>query len=137
MHLGQGLLQRVLVFLSNLLHPVLAVQPLSDHLVRLHKLVDFSCELVVLVAHYPDVTVHRVNFDLQSRVVLKQCVVRVPSSLKLLAHVHNLVFPLSDLGLQLLDGTCHLHILAAFIVDPPLEVTVFLFVTLLQTFQMV
>ena len=57
--------QLVVVLLSQLRHTALSVQFFADLLIRRHKLVNLSRQLVILVAHYPDVVVHAVDFDLQ------------------------------------------------------------------------
>lgn len=93
------LVQIVIVLFPQLLHSALPVQSLSDHFVCLYELVDFSSELVVLVANHSDVVVHRINFNLQISIVFEQGTVRVTSSLEFLAHIQKLVFLLTDLDL--------------------------------------
>jgi len=97
--LSDGLLQVVVVLLAEFHHAVLAVQSLPDHFVCLHELVDLAGELVVLVAHHPNVVVHRVDFHLEVSVVLQKGTVRVPGTLQLLPHVKKLILLLSDLHL--------------------------------------
>ena len=127
----------VVVALSDFHHTFLSVQALSNHFVCLHKLVDLSGKLIILVRHYTDVTIHGVDLHLQVSVVLNESRVRVSRTFELFAHVHELVFLLSDLGLELLNTTRQLHVLAAFIVDAALQVSVFVFVTSLELFQVV
>ena len=59
-----GLLQVVVIFLAELHDPVFAIKTLSDDLVGLDKLVNFSRQFIVLVADHADVIVHRVDLDL-------------------------------------------------------------------------
>ncbi len=91
--------QIVIVFISQLHHAALPVQSLSDNLVRLHELVDFSGELIVLMADNSDVVVHGVDLDLEIGIVLEKGAVRVTGPLELLAHVQKLVLLLANLHL--------------------------------------
>ena len=81
------LLQVVVIFLAELHDPVFAIKTLSDDLVGLDKLVNFSRQFVVLVADHADVIVHRVDFHLEVGIVLEEGTVRVAGALKLFAHV--------------------------------------------------
>ena len=56
--LRHRLLQLVVVSIAELFNTVLPVQPLPDDLVSLHKLVNLPRQLIILVAHNPDVVVH-------------------------------------------------------------------------------
>lgn len=91
--------QIVFIFISKLHHTALPVQSLSNNLVRLHELVDFSSKLIVLMADNSDVVVHGVDFDLEIGIVLEEGAVRVTGTLKLLAHVQKLVLLLANLHL--------------------------------------
>ena len=133
----QRLVQLVVVLLTDLLNTVLSIQPLSNDLVSLHKLVNLLGKLIVLVADDANVIVHGVNLNLQVGVVLQQGLVRVARALQLLPHVHQLVFLLADLDLQLLDGSAELDIGSALLVNSLLQVAVFVLVALLQRLKMV
>lgn len=97
--LGDRLLQVVVILFSKLHDTVLSVQSLSDNFVCLNELVDLTGQFVVLVADDADVVVHRVNLDLEVGVVLEECAVGVTGTLKLFAHVKELVLLLADLHL--------------------------------------
>ena len=56
--LRHRLLQLVVVSIAELFNTVLPVQSLPDDLIGLHKLVDLPRQLIVLVAHNPNVVVH-------------------------------------------------------------------------------
>ena len=99
MDLLNRLRQVVIVLLAKVGDTMLAIQTLSDHLVRLHKLIDLASKLVVLVANDSDMVVHRVDFDLQVCVVLQERTVRVTSTFQLLSHVKKLVLFLPDFDL--------------------------------------
>lgn len=99
MHFLNRLRQIVFIFISQFHNAALSIQSLSDNLVRLHELVDFSSELIVLVADDSDVVVHGVDFDLEIGIVLEKGAVRVTGTLKLLAHVQKLVLLLANLHL--------------------------------------
>ena len=51
------------------------------------------------MANDADMVVHGIDFDLKVRVILKERAVRISCSLKLLAHVEQLVLLLSNLDL--------------------------------------
>ena len=70
-YLGHGLLEIVLVPLSEFSDSVLTVESLSDDFISLHKLVNLASELIILVGDDTDVIVHRVNFNLKVGVVLQ------------------------------------------------------------------
>ena len=123
--------------MTELLDSILTIKSLSNHFISLDKLVNLSGQLIVLVGHHSDVVVHGVNLDLKVCVVLKEGRVGVSGTLKLLAHVHQLVLLLSNLHLKLFDGTTELHVLAALSIDSPLKVSILILVTLLQALQVV
>jgi hypothetical protein len=83
------------------------------------------------------VVVKRINFDLEIRVIVKECRVAVSCTFQLLSHVHDLVFFGSDLAFEVLDGCGKLHVPRTFSIDSLLEVGVLMSVLFLQALQMV
>jgi len=119
-HVVEGLLELVVVSLADLVNAVLPVQSLSDHLVRLHKLVDLFGKLIVLVGDDSDVVVHGVDLDLQVGIILEQRLVRIPGTFKLLSHIHELVLLLANLDLELFDRAGQFDVRGSFLVDTTL-----------------
>jgi hypothetical protein len=64
--------QLLVVLLSQLDNATLAIKLFSDLLVSLDELIDLSRQLVILVAHNPDVVIHRVDLNLQVSVRFNQ-----------------------------------------------------------------
>ena len=93
------LLQVVVVLLPELHDSILAVQPLPYNFIRLHELVDFPRQFIVLVADHANVIVHGVNLDLEIGIVFKEGTVRVASAFELFSHVKQLILLLSDFHL--------------------------------------
>lgn len=137
MDLVNGLSEMVLVALAKLIHAILPVKSLSDHFVSLDKLVNLPGQLIILFANDADVVVHAVNLHLQVGIVLQQGGVRVPRTLQLFPHIHQLVLLLADLHLKLFDRSRQFNILTTLRVDASLQILVLLLVTLLQLLQVV
>ena len=57
-HVCHGLLQVVVILLTELHNSIFAIEALANHFVCLYKLVNFSRQLIVLVADDADVIVH-------------------------------------------------------------------------------
>ena len=93
------LLQVVVVLLPELHDSVLAIQSLPNNFVRLHELVDFPRQFIVLVADHANVIVHGVDLYLEIGIVFKEGTIRVAGALELLSHVEQLVLLLSDFHL--------------------------------------
>ena len=63
--------QLLVISCSDFVNSSLAVESLSDCFVGLHKLVEFLCQLVVLVGDHSDVVVQRIDLYLQVRVIVE------------------------------------------------------------------
>jgi len=57
---------------SDFVNSSLAVKSLSDCFVGLHELVEFICQLVILVGDHSDMIVQGVNLNLKVRVVVEK-----------------------------------------------------------------
>ena len=68
-HFSVGLLQVVVVSLTDFLDTILPVESLSYHFVCLDELINLFGQLVILMAYNSNVIVHRFNFNLKVRVV--------------------------------------------------------------------
>ena len=114
-----------------------AVEPHSDGLVGLHKLVELLGQLLVLHRDHTDVVVQRVDLHLQVRVVVKESGVAVSGTLEFFSHVHNLVFLGPDFGFEVLDARRQLDVSLALGVDPLLEVHILIAVLVLKSLQVI
>ena len=93
------LLQVIVILIAKLVDAIFPIEALTDDLVCLHELVDFASEFIILVADDADVVIHRVDLHLEVWIVLEEGAVGVAGTLKLLAHVKELILLLSDLHL--------------------------------------
>jgi hypothetical protein len=101
----------------------------------MHKLVDFSGQLVVLMGHYANVIVHRVDLNLQIGIALQQHTVVLLRLIELSAHEHQVVVGLTDAKFNFLYLASQINILAALHVNSLLNVRIFFFIALFQTFE--
>ena len=136
-HFCDRSLQLVVISLPYFHHAILSVQSLPNHFVRLNELVNFSCELIILVANNSDMTIHWVNLNLQGSIVLNQSVVRVASAFCFFAHIHKLIFFLSNLCLQFFNHSRKFNVLAPFVVNASLQVSVLILVSRFKTLKVV
>lgn len=104
-HFCNWLLQLVVISIAKLFNTIFSIKPLSNDFIGLDELVNFSSKFIILVADNSYVIIHRFYLDLQIRVIFQKSRVGVASSFKLFAHIHQLVFFLTNLNLKLLDSS--------------------------------
>ena len=130
-------LQLLVISGSDFLYSRLAIKSLSNCFICLHKLIQFFSELLVLVSNDSNMIVERVDLYLEIRIVIQKCWVTVSCTLKLLSHVHDLVFLGTNLSLKLLDRVGKFNISGWFGVNPLLEVGILISVLLFQALKMI
>lgn len=126
----------MVVSCSNLLNPSFTIESLSNSFIGLYKLVKFLGKLLILMSDHSDMIVQGINFNLQIRVVVKQCRVAIPCSLKLLSHVHDLVLLRSDFTLQVLDLCVQVDVSGALRVNTLLKISVLVSVLFFERLEM-
>ena len=67
---GSG--QLLVVPRSDLVHASLAVKPLSDCFVRLHKLIQFLCQFIILTGDNSDVIIQAIDLNLEIGIIVKK-----------------------------------------------------------------
>jgi hypothetical protein len=130
------LAQLLIILLSNLVHSGFSIQLLPNCLIGMHKLVDFSSQLIVLMGNYANVVVHRVNLNLQIGITLQKHTVVILRLFELSAHIHQVVIGLTDAKFNFLYLTSQLNILATLHIISLLNVLILFFIALFQTFEM-
>jgi hypothetical protein len=97
-NVSHRLLQVVVILLPQLHDSILAVEALTNHLICLDELINFSGQLVILVTDDSNVIVHGVDLHLQIGIVLQKGTVRVAGAFELFSHIQKLVLFLTDLN---------------------------------------
>ena len=127
----------MIISLSDFLYSSFSVKSLSDCLVCLNELIQFFCELFILMSDDSDVIIKGINFNLKIGVIVKKSWVAISCTFELFSHVHNLILLGSYLSLEFFYLIGQFNVSHTLRINSLLKVCVFISIFVFQTLQMI